>query len=822
MPLNFDDILGTIDSKTNGLNFDDIVNNVKKPTIKKGLITYDDILGKPEKTLTTEPKSLSINQLFKGYLAASKGVVGPEAFIQPITKSMGMETPKEMITGKVEKGIQKEAVSGEASWIKNFLKSFTSGSVGDIINIASTPITYTPIPIGKALGKIPIRGTTLGEIATKVPLGQILKKDVATIVKYQTALKDLPTRVAASRAPLTVRKIDPVKKITQALKATRPLRGEQEKLYSLERTKRAEAMVRAGKEVPGEKGFFAQLHELKGELPKVKFEGVRDKITQTDIDSLFNIVEQNQNLLPYEKITAKVGLAKLIGKEGVSLPTRGEINLLRGVFSKEFISTVLDKRTLLQKGGELTIEVLNVPRALMSSFDMSAPFRQGIFLAVKHPIRATQSFKEMFKYFFNERSYKGLMNNIKSRPTYALMKKTKLPLTEMGQTLAVREEAFMSTLAEKIPVGIGKVVKASNRAYSGFLNKLRADVFDDLVGSAQKLGLNIEGKLGNDIANFVGAATGRGGLGRLQSAAVVLNSTFFSPRLMASRLQLLNPAYYMQLHPFVRKEALKSLFAFTGVGMTTLGLAKLGGAKVGVDPRTADFGKIKIGNTRYDIWGGFQQYIRITAQLMTGKLISSTTGVEKRIGEGYKPVTNLDILQRFIETKSAPVASFVISLLRGKTFLGKDVEVEKEIAQRVTPMVVQDMIDLYKERGIPGLAMSTPAIFGIGLQTYAPTATDVVYSKNSVLRHSKELAAQGRVDDAKKLITQNTQLLLIGEKLEPMQDNLKTYQKAKEIIKKSVFLNSKTKKEQTSLLDKKIKDIEEKMEIRYKDLLTQF
>jgi hypothetical protein len=40
---------------------------------------------------------------------------------------------------------------------------------------------------------------------------------------------------------------------------------------------------------------------------------------------------------------------------------------------------------------------------------------------------------------------------------------------------------------------------------------------------------------------------------------------------------------------------------------------------VEIDPRSTDFGKIKVGNIRWDIWGGFQQWVRVASQLATGE-----------------------------------------------------------------------------------------------------------------------------------------------------------------------------------------------------------
>jgi hypothetical protein len=510
--------------------------------------------------------------------------------------------------------------------------------------------------------------------------------------------------------------IDPVQKIIQAIKEAKPIRGQQEKLYSIERGKRVARVAAMGNKVPGEQGFYSQLGQLKGALPKVSYESIRGKITQPDIDALFNKVQQFP-MSEFEKITAKSGLAKMLGAEGGAVPNRSELQLLSEVFPPEFVQSVLSQRPAMQKLFALGEEVLNLPRAIMATADLSAPLRQGVFLIGK-PKTWIPAFGSMFKYFASEKSYKGLSDQIKSRPTYQLMRDSKLALTDMSPLLQSREEAFMSNLSEKIP-GFGILAKASNRAYSGFLNKLRADTFDDLVRTAKQQGIDKENpKVIADIAKFVNSATGRGDLGALNKASVVLNGAFFSPRLMASRLNLINPKYYMDLEPMVRKEALKSLFTFAGTGASILGLAKLGGAQVGIDPRSADFGKIKIDDTRYDIWGGFQQYMVLAARLLSNQMVSSTTGKEFNLGEGYKPTTRMDILQRFFESKTAPVASFALALLRGQNSMGEKTNLPVELVDRFIPMVVQDMYDLVRERGAQGIYMAIPGMFGVGSQTY--------------------------------------------------------------------------------------------------------
>ncbi len=513
-----------------------------------------------------------------------------------------------------------------------------------------------------------------------------------------------------------------VQKVVQALKEVRPARREQETIYHKERGERFAKAKEAGRAVEGQHGFYAEKAQLKGEFTKAEFESLKGKINQEDIDTLFKAVAQHPDLSYGETLSARTGLAKLFGEHGGAVPTKGEIILLNKVFPKEFTDALLDKRDIWLKAKEAGMEIANVPRAIMASFDLSFGLRQGVFVAARHPVIFWEAFGKQFSYFGSEKALNALYANIRKDPNFELMKDSKLAFTSTGKDLSQREEVFMSNLAEKIPL-LGNVVKASNRAYTGMANKIRTDMFNLMLKNSEKLGLDMrENKdLALEVADYINNATGRGsklfGKISIERQAVALNAFFFSPRLMASRTTLLNPAYYISASSFVRKEALESLLAFSGSTAAILGLAALSGAKVGTDLRSSDFGKIIVHNTRFDIMGGFQQYLRMTAQLASGQYVSSTTGKKLTLGEGYKPITRLDILMRQIESKEAPIFSFATALLKGQDFAGKPISVPKEVANRFIPMVIADTYQIAKDD--PGLLpLSIPALFGVGVQTY--------------------------------------------------------------------------------------------------------
>lgn len=581
-------------------------------------------------------------------------------------------------------------------------------------------------------------GKTTGTLATNDMVQKPLESSLPPQVSLTTTVPQIPTPkavlpIVSRDVPKTVSSAqsippqDPIQRIIQALTEAKPLEQKQGQIYAKLRSKQVGAIAGIGQRMGGESGFHAQLGQLKGEMPKVQFESIRKSLDQPAIDHLFNTIEQ-ANISPFEKITAKSGLSKLLGAEGGAVPVHSELSLLNEIFPPEFMKAVMGKRPMIQKVIQNLTDALNVPRAIMATADFSAPLRQGAFL-IGRPKEWIPAFGSMFKYAFSKKAYEGLIEQIKARPSYLLMRENKLAITDMGAILSTHEESFMSNLVESIP-GFGKISSGSERAYSGFLNKLRADTFDSMLKGAKNQGLKTA-DVAPDLAKFINAATGRGDLGALNRAAPILNSVMFSPRLLASRLNLMNPKFYVDLNPYVRKQALTSLLTFAGTALSVITLAKLGGATVEADPRSADFGKIKVGNTRYDILAGFQQPIRLAAQLITGKIISTTTGKEITLGEGYKPMTRAGIVGNFLASKENPIVSFAMGLLQGTDNIGQPFEPASQAVSRFIPLVIQDVYDLAKERGslLDGLKMAVPGVFGVGTMTYGTQVPNLQTSK---------------------------------------------------------------------------------------------
>lgn len=415
-------------------------------------------------------------------------------------------------------------------------------------------------------------------------------------------------------------------------------------------------------------------------------------------------------------------------------------------------------------------ELYELPRGLTTTADLSFGFRQGL------PLITTKqwwtSWGEAVKALGSEAAYREVMQKIESDPimqrrvdlTTGKVKKSfaqeaGLAITDLSKKLNNREESQRSTLAERLPLGIGRVVKASNRAYNAYLNQLRFETFKSLLDDARNMSVEAaetgsarpgflrrdftaeQAKdlnpyrnvvLAKQIADFVNTGTGRGPLrmdlptiekGRfamkersLEQAADILTNVLFSPRLFASRVRMLNPGTYVMADPFVRKQYVKALLATAGAWGSISSIAALAGADVSLDPNSSDFGKIKIGNTRLDPAGGFQQFLVTASRFLSGEYTSSATGQESELGQGFRAETRKDVVERFGVNKLHPVARFAYDLMFASKY--QPVHIGDRIAQMFIPLIVQDVMELAKED--PTLLPLVGLVgAGMGTQTYS-------------------------------------------------------------------------------------------------------
>lgn len=495
-----------------------------------------------------------------------------------------------------------------------------------------------------------------------------------------------------------------------ALKTAPDAIAAQNAAYSQERAIRAKGAMKAYYDNGGGKaGRDAALGELKGALPKIEWNGFTEFNPET-VDHMIRHIFEETNLSFYDALRASKGLDRMMAGRP---PQENQRLLLERIFGKNNIDAISapTNRGLLGLLHEHGLQLWNTPRTLMASFDLSAPFRQGLVAGARHPVIFAKNFKPMVRAWGSEKVATAIMDDIAERANFARYQKAKLAITDAAGDSALREEQFPASMLDKAPG-----VKHSSRAYSAFLDKMRVDIFDRMIDLAASQGKNVDDPEFLDaLGRYINTATGRGKLPSktAEKAAPFLNNFLFSPRLMASRIAVLNPGYYVNLYrqsPFVAMQAARAAVQTLAGVSTMLYLASnIPGAKVGTNPLSADFGKIRIGDTRIDVAGGFQQYLVLYTRLALGKSVSSSTGKSQNLKGGYGDSSRLDVLLRFIEGKFAPSPGMLRDALEGQTFTGESLTPQGMAYNNLVPLNVQGGIELYKNEG------SVPAAIGGGL-----------------------------------------------------------------------------------------------------------
>lgn len=410
-------------------------------------------------------------------------------------------------------------------------------------------------------------------------------------------------------------------------------------------------------------------------------------------------------------------------------------------FNEKFILHKLAQRSTLRKAWDASLDVLGVGRSLQTSFDLGAFGRQGNLLTIGDPARLAKTFSSQFV-GLTETGAQKIRNRIEADPFFVQAEKAGLYLADYGDSpnLTKMEEAYRSRLAKKIP-WVGRGIEMSERSYVSYLNTLRMTTFSSLAQNLSDSG-NLTPENAKVIAKFVNIASGRGNLGGLENAANALASVFFSPKYAVSRFQYLggiiasglDAATGFQLGPkatraarkLVAIEYAKSLTAMATIfGLTSLAAAmwpddeKDKKPTIETDPRSSDFGKIKIGKTRIDLTGGLASTTTFLSRQVRGETKSQKGEIVDLASGKFGGDTRLSLLGKFLRGKLAPVSGSIGNALAGRDVVGEKFTPETELLGSALPLSVGDIYAVMREQGVPaGTALSILTIFGFGVSTY--------------------------------------------------------------------------------------------------------
>jgi hypothetical protein len=504
---------------------------------------------------------------------------------------------------------------------------------------------------------------------------------------------------------------DPVDKLSFLIRQAPKVNADVETLRSADRSSRA---ARYGQTLQKEgftvEGYKKAAKHLEGSYADTRFAAPGTYFTPQEMDDIVGRIG-GSSLRLFDQQNAFNSVMHVLDKG--KMPTNYEADLLAKVYGEDFVTSLMKHRSRPEKIRQLIFDTIGLPRTVMASVDLSAPLRQGAML-IGHPKQFFGSMVPMIRALGDESYAKRIDDIIQNDDMYKLARESGVEFTGMGQrALQNTEEQFMGKLGGPLSSSLlGEGIKSSERAYATYLNKLRGDTFNSITK-------NWEGttKTAADykaVANFVSYATGRGKLPKVLDAPI-MNAAWFSPKFVYSRFAA--PAQLLTAPPAVKAVIAKDLAAFVGTGLAVAFLGNKSGLwDVELDPRSSDFGKGRVGNTRYDFWAGYQPIARYVTQAVTGQTKTSSG----RIVEANRAET----VGRFFQSKLAPVPGLTVDMLRGESFTGEQIRgdansITDQAAGRLMPLFIQDVASAIKEGGIAGGLRTIPAGLGVGVQTYS-------------------------------------------------------------------------------------------------------
>jgi hypothetical protein len=565
--------------------------------------------------------------------------------------------------------------------------------------------------------------------------------------KFKQAWKTVSGRLQRAGEPLPEATLEteiPIQKLSRLVRAAKRIQPQFERIKHITLQQRAGKAGQALEQYTGEKAWRRAAGALKGRITAPDFTPPGMAMSPAEKGALAEQLRLSKKLLVFDKIQAKKGLESLLA--GYK-PQPNQLELLEREFGSGIIKSLLHLRTTPQKIEAAMLDILNMPRTLLTSYDLSASLRQNYIAGLRHPKLWSDAFVSQIKAFGSEEGALTIENTIRTSKYWPEAVKYKLyqpSISGFAEAISARPEEFMSRFAHILPG-----VKASERAFVTFGNKMRFDLFSKTMelwkGTGKK---TADYKL---LANYVNALTGRGKLPFkvLEQNGAAMNALFFSPKWLASRVQLLNQAAkavpwgvsggMIPAHP-VSKMAAADITTFVGTNTAILAAVKFywgddPRVDVEIDPRSSDFGKVRIGNSRFEAFAGYQPLARYTVQALTGEQKQAITG---RMFE----TTPTEVGKRFLRSKLAPAPSFVVDMWTGTTFVGDKMEVarlfgevpgqaetvfeqqagkisEGILFKRLVPLAGQDILDAAVYQGAGEALITTPAaILGIGTGTW--------------------------------------------------------------------------------------------------------
>lgn len=468
-------------------------------------------------------------------------------------------------------------------------------------------------------------------------------------------------------------------------------------------------------------------------------------------NSRANLLKKHPKYLTYTNKQFESALAKelVAAKKNGNQPTEdtpilklmADLMQLKDQFDKAKVRSERSERSALVNGIDTFFGTL---KSLKATFDASFGRQLSTSLISFQKGQAKESGKAWWsgmKALFSNKEQRQLMfGMLMVRPNSLNGNYNKLKIST-----GIREEAFpepfewagmFGKVGEKVGGGVSGFLSRFDDSYTLSLQIARANMADVMI---EQYGM--QDLQSWNAGEYVNQITGRGELFATKNnekAQHFVNIMMFSPRWLMSRVRTLTDASLWLKKGRNPIETMRAKTAATQIGWLMLMPVLVKGLLRAMDdddphgedawdrfisafdPRSSDFGKMQIGDTRFDLTFGIASLVTLASRMVTGKSITSEGAT--------RDTTVKETLGNFLQGKSSPglqTVSALRTLLIGwangvpledrETAYGVKIASWDMVGETVLPIVLSNLFEI---KDLPsGLGVLADAL-GVGTSTY--------------------------------------------------------------------------------------------------------
>lgn len=420
-------------------------------------------------------------------------------------------------------------------------------------------------------------------------------------------------------------------------------------------------------------------------------------------------------------------------------------------FNRKLIEEEMKSMSKFDKIKQALIKTRGTIKSFYASIDNSAVGVQVWAGIVRHPVIGAKSIINQIIDAFSGKSFERRLTELHESPDYYIMRDSGLSIYEPESLSEKAKDEFFPTRFKAIIKLNGKeygllniggkkyelfdVLKPFERAFTSLGNSFRVIKFRT---DAQKLydkGITFDNKPEEfkALASRINALTSASEPGKAFKSGIT-NIAIWSPRLLATKLNILGISDLASFTPLVEKGYYRSLgekgkvlsrqqlyaaadlarFATTVVAGSYL-FASARGGKLNTDPYDDDFMDIELPNGKsYNFTGGFSKYIGTLFQFISGGEVSRLTGKYQKYS-GFKD-RGSEILH-FMRGKMPPVSGSIVNLAVGKDYTGKETSLSSEAERFKMPMAIAQISKQIDKDGYSALyGDAIPTFMGINVK----------------------------------------------------------------------------------------------------------